>query len=133
MNYFAYGSNMSFKVISSRINKVQFLFVGFLPNHKMLCNKRSLDGSGKANIAYHPCDVTWGVIYKIDSKYMNNLDRIEGGYERKTFRIITSTEDIPADAYISYNLTNALPDLSYKETIIMVPWSISYLHPTLSI
>jgi gamma-glutamylcyclotransferase (GGCT)/AIG2-like uncharacterized protein YtfP len=78
--------------------------------------------------------VTWGVVYEIESKYIKNLDRIEGGYERKTFRIITGTEEIHADAYISYNITNALPDLSYKESIVngavehqLPPFYINYL------
>jgi len=116
--YFAYGSNMSFNRISKRINRVKTVNIGFLLNYKLLCNKKSIDGTGKANIVYSPGDIVWGVVYEVCEDYMDELDRIEVGYERKAFEIVTEEGKIEVNAYISNKLTDAFTKTYYKEFIL---------------
>jgi gamma-glutamylcyclotransferase len=116
--YFAYGSNMSFNRISGRIKGLETVNIGFLLNYKLLCNKKSFDGTGKANIIYNPGKIVWGVVYKIYEDYMDKLDRIEVGYERKAFEVHIEERIIEANAYISYKLTDALPTKYYKEFLL---------------
>jgi gamma-glutamylcyclotransferase len=116
--YFAYGSNMSLNRISERINEVKTVNIGFLLDYKLLCNKKSIDGTGKANIVYSPGDIVWGVVYKIYEDDMDVLDQIEVGYERKGFEIVTEEGKIEANAYISYKITDTLPKNYYKEFIL---------------
>ena len=116
--YFAYGSNMSINRISERINDVKTLNIGLLLDFKLLFNKKSIDGTGKANIVYSPGDAVWGVVYKIYEDSMDKLDRIEVGYQRKTFIVLTEEGEIEVNAYISYKLTNALPKNYYKEFLL---------------
>jgi gamma-glutamylcyclotransferase len=117
--YFAYGSNMSTIRISSRIPIVKSVGTGKLIDYKLLCNKKSFDGTGKANIIHNPGYEVWGVIYRLDVDSIHELDRIEDGYERKTFKIITENEvNVKAEAYISNKLTTALPEQSYKNYIM---------------
>lgn len=119
MLYFAYGSNMKFQRISKRIKDVEFIDRGRLYDYKLLCNKKSKDGTGKANIVHHPGDLVWGVLYKIPNKHFLKLDRIEGGYERKTFEIKTDISGIIlANAYISFKFTDTFPSSSYKDLIV---------------
>jgi gamma-glutamylcyclotransferase len=115
--YFAYGSNMSFNRISERINIVETVNIGFLLDYKLLWNKKSVDGTGKANIVYSRNNVVWGVVYKLYEYYMDKLDQIEEGYERKSFEVITEEGKIEANAYISYKLTDAYPTKYYKEFV----------------
>ncbi len=118
MIYFAYGSNMSFNRISERINNVKLSDTGYISNYELLCNKKSIDGSAKANIVYNPGNVVWGVLYIIDDIFQDRLDRIEGGYKRKDFEVHTKNGTITASAYISNKLTNSLPKTSYIKYII---------------
>jgi gamma-glutamylcyclotransferase (GGCT)/AIG2-like uncharacterized protein YtfP len=116
--YFAYGSNMSFNRISERIDRVETVNKGFLLDYKLLCNKKSIDGTGKANIVYSSGDIVWGVVYKIYEDDMDVLDQIEIDYERKSFEIVTEEGKIEANVYISYKITHALPKIYYKEFIL---------------
>lgn len=46
------------------------------------CNKDSLDGTAKANLARESGGETWGVLFEIEGGDLEALDRSEGGYER---------------------------------------------------
>jgi len=118
MIYFAYGSNMKFERISERIKDVEYIDIGCLFDYKLLCNKKSVDGTGKANIVYSPDDIVWGVLFGMDDNYANKLDRIEQGYDRERFEINTDSGKINANAYISTNITDSLPSNSYKNHIV---------------
>ncbi|MBF4475928.1 gamma-glutamylcyclotransferase family protein [Methanobacterium formicicum] len=119
MLYFAYGSNMKFERISKRIKDVEYVDIGQLLNYKLFCNKKSKDGTAKANIVYNYGDLVWGVLYEIDESHYPKLDLIEGGYERKVFEIQTENgKKILANAYISTKFTDAFPSSSYKDLIV---------------
>lgn len=87
---FAYGSNMC----SERLKKYGVAPEGqgepaYLAGYRLRFNKRSVDGSGKANVEPDACATLWGVVYEIPTAQLQTLDRGEGsGYirERKTVR-----------------------------------------------
>ena len=118
--YFAYGSNMLITRLHSRISSAKLIDIGFLNGYKVLFNKCSKDGSGKANLIESPGDVTWGVIYEIDEQDINKLDIFEGGYCRVIFQICNQ-ENIAVSAfvYLSSDLTNDQRAYeSYKKIIL---------------
>lgn len=96
-------------------------------DYKLLCNKKSIDGTGKANIVYSSGDSVWGVLYEMDDEYAHKLDGIEKGYDRKKFEIDTDNGKVDANAYISTKLTDSLPSVYYKD--IIVQGAIEYKLP----
>lgn len=98
---FAYGSNM----FSAR-----FRDYGVIPDGQgraaLVCgydlcfNKKSRDGSGKANVKPRTGGEVWGVLYSIPDKHLPVLDRGEGsGYHR--LRVpMHRTDPTTTDAWI---------------------------------
>jgi gamma-glutamylcyclotransferase len=66
----------------SRITSAEIIGPAFLNDKRISFNKRSNDGSGKANLVKRAGDITWGVLYEIDFHDLETLDRVEVGYER---------------------------------------------------
>lgn len=118
--YFAYGSNMQQKRLRSRIGPVKVKSRAFLRDWQMVFNKRSIDGSGKANLVESPGAVTWGVLYEIDAQDFKKLDGIEGGYDRVPVRVWTPDGNaVEAVTYISTNITDdPRPYKRYKDLLI---------------
>ena len=107
MLYFAYGSNMSSARLRSRVVSAELMGRALLKDRKISFNKRSRDGSGKANLVESPGAMTWGVLYDIDSQDLKTLDEVEGGYERVTVRVWkTYGNVVEAVTYVSTNLTD---------------------------
>lgn len=105
--YFAYGSNMSSVRLCSRIPSVKVVDQAYLKDRKVLFNKRSTDGSGKANLVESPGDVTWGVLYEMNDSDVEQLDRIEKGYQRIKIRVWQPDgETLEAVTYQSTQLTD---------------------------
>ena len=118
--YFAYGCNMSTQWLKNRVVYAKPLSRAKLPNKRLVCNKKSIDGSGKANLVDSPRDMVWGVLYEIDEVELNKLDLIEGGYKREILEVITDEgSPVKAHVYISSKLTKAArPYDRYKELMI---------------
>lgn len=118
--YFAYGSNMVTKRLRSRVPSAKVIGQAKLLNKRMVCNKKSIDGSGKANLVDSLGDVVWGVLYKVDIEELSKLDRAEGGYQRLAMQVLTNEEDfIESEVYISLRLTtDPTPYDWYKDLII---------------
>jgi len=118
--YFAYGSNMSSERLRSRSTSVKVIGRAFLNDWKIVFNKRSRDGSGKANLVESPGNVTWGVLYEICNSDLDTLDRVEGGYQRITVKVQQPCgKMVEAVTYRSENLTNdPLPYKWYKELLL---------------
>ncbi len=118
--YFAYGSNMSEEQLWQRISTVKFYGIGYIKDTRMICNKRSKDGSGKANILRSPGDVTWGVLYEIDESMLKRLDEFERGYNRQLVEIYTEKDlHVTAETYTSNTLTEHPVSYDwYKELIL---------------
>jgi gamma-glutamylcyclotransferase (GGCT)/AIG2-like uncharacterized protein YtfP len=119
--YFAYGSNMLSEHLDSRLTSLNIVGPPSLQDKKMLFNKRSKDGSGKANIISSPGSVTWGVLYEINTQDLKTLDKIEGGYERVTVRVRRPDgNEFEAITYVSEDLTNdPRPYRWYKELVLL--------------
>ncbi len=117
--YFAYGSNMVTKRLRSRVPSAKVIGQARLLNKCMVCNKKSIDGSGKANLVDSPGDVAWGVLYKVDTEELSKLDKVEGDYQRLTIQVLTNEEGfIESEVYISMKLTGLTPYDWYKDLII---------------
>lgn len=81
--YFAYGSNMDPTRLTERIGKYHTAHLATLRGYKFLYNKKSIDGSAKANLEEDADSVVYGICYEIDKNDFDALDRCEDGYERK--------------------------------------------------
>lgn len=82
---FSYGSNMLYQRIRKRIASVEVMGSHKLNAYKLVFNKKSADGSAKANIQFTDMknDMVCGVIHRISLKDKFLLDQYEYGYELK--------------------------------------------------
>lgn len=94
VNYFAYGSNMSFPRIRQRVPHVRRLGVCRLFNHSLRFHKVSqVDGSAKCDawLTHNPDDCVYGVLFEISDLGKCLMDRYEGlgsGYEEKRVQLV---------------------------------------------
>ena len=118
--YFAYGSNMITSRLQERIASARPVGRGRLSDTKLVCNKKSKDGSTKANLEDKPQNVVWGVLYEIDSSDLKRLDDIEREYQRTRTDVQTDEGKIvKAEVYFSTKIShNELPFGWYKELLI---------------
>lgn len=97
---------MSSRRITERCPNSVFIGVAKVSGWKLVFNKRSKDGSGKANLVYIGGDnLVWGVIWDISEGDKVLLDKAEGlgwGYdELKLFVINDLGEEIECVCYIA--------------------------------
>ena len=80
VHVFAYGSNLCLARIAARVERVQVAAVGTIGGYALRFNKKSRDGSAKANAHRSGAvgDVVWGVVYALDAKGKQQLDGFEG-------------------------------------------------------
>ncbi len=86
IDYFAYGSNLSYARLAARIGGCAVLGTAELRGFRLEFHKRGADGSAKCNAhrTDHHADSVLGVIYVISETQKSVLDRYEGvgfGYE----------------------------------------------------
>jgi gamma-glutamylcyclotransferase len=118
--YFAYGANMSTKWLQKSVPSAKPIGRAKLPNKHFICNKKSKDGSAKANLTDSTGDTVWGVLYQIDPAELGRLDKAEGGYKRLIMDMLTDDgSSIEAYVYVSCELTDdTRPYDWYKKTVI---------------
>ena len=118
--YFAYGSNMKSARIRERVPSARFVGRAWISGKRLVCNKKSRDGSGKANLVDSPGDVVWGVLYEIATSELERLDRAESGYNRLVLPVIREHGGtIEAVVYVSDKLTSdPVPYDGYKSMIV---------------
>ncbi len=80
--YFAYGSNLKTHRMRTRVPSAQALGLASLSGMRLAIDKRSPDGSGKANLVSDPSGEVWGAVYAIDPAHWLALDRHEPRYSR---------------------------------------------------
>ncbi len=117
--HFAYGSNICECWLKRDIDSGRFLYRAELKGWKLVFNKKSEDGSAKANIEESPGDSVLGVIYEIDETEKTRLDAKEGKYEPITVSVALedgSTKDVVT--YKSDYITAELPYEWYLKLII---------------
>lgn len=80
--YLAYGSNLHPARLEQRLGTVTRVGVAELPGWQLRFHKRGADGSGKGNLARVDGMTAWGVVFQIDARQKNLLDKFEGdGYD----------------------------------------------------
>lgn len=85
--YFAYGSNMLGRRLSQRCPSASEIAVASVAGHRLSFDKRSWkDATGKCRMDFTgaPDDLVWGVLFRIDERDLDALDKAEGvgsGYE----------------------------------------------------
>jgi len=123
--YFAYGSNMSRKRLKNRLNSASHISVGILEKHRLMFHKKSKDKSGKCDAYFtnRVSDKIYGVIYSVNDREVDKLDRFEGcgyGYQRKTVIVKKiNGEAIKAFTYCADKIQDGLiPYTWYKYHIL---------------
>ncbi len=118
--YFAYGSNMLESRLLARIPSAKFISNGRLSGWRVVFNKKSQDGSGKANLLPAPDFETWGVLYELDWHALDRLDVYERGYRRISMQVYSARRQlIEAVTYISDSTTDEpIAFDSYKQLVI---------------
>jgi gamma-glutamylcyclotransferase len=104
---FAYGSNMcSGRFLDYGVSIESETGSALLVGYRLVFNKLSRDGSGKANVESHPGAEVWGVLYSIPNGDLEVLDRGEGkGYCRERVKLVT-TNGREIEAWV-YTATHA--------------------------
>jgi gamma-glutamylcyclotransferase len=85
--YFAYGSNMSRARLQARIPTAQSIGAAWMDGWRLACNKRGVDGTGKANLVSAVGFQAWGVLYRLDDDHWETLDTFEPGYVRSMVKV----------------------------------------------
>ncbi len=118
--YFAYGSNMNSERLRKRTPSAVEIGRAKLLNKDLVFNKKSTDGSMKANIINYTGKSVWGVLFEIDTDEMEQLEKAEEGYDRVYLDVYTDkNEKIKAYVYISSDvIENERPYDWYKEFIL---------------
>ena len=118
--YFAYGSNMSTERLRETVPSAKALGRAKLPSKRLVCNKKSKDGSGKANLIDNTGDTVWGVLYEVDPAELNGIDRVESSYTRIILELIIDQDSsVEAYVYVSSELIDdARPYDWYKKLVI---------------
>jgi hypothetical protein len=119
--YFAYGSNLLKERLKNRIRIYHEHHKGFIKNHSLIFNKRSIDKTSKANIEYRKGCNVWGVCYEIDPEGFDKLAKIEKGYEIKEIAVFLQNDEakfIVANTFISSDLSKNPPAKEYVDLIV---------------
>ncbi|MFT7162989.1 MAG: gamma-glutamylcyclotransferase [Bacteroidia bacterium] len=103
---FSYGSNLFLNRIINRTKSAIVIDTHRLNGFKIVFNKKSADGSAKANIVETKdiSDFVWGVIHKIGITEKSILDKYEGlgnGYDYINFILSIEGEEKMIHSYIA--------------------------------
>lgn len=122
MLYFAYGSNLPFPRIHSRLSSAQLYATARLPGYELCFHKPGRDGSAKCDIrpSNEPTVCVHGAVYRIDPAERAALDRFEGrGY--RVVDIEVESEQGPLGVF-AYRATDIDPKLKayawYREHVV---------------
>lgn len=116
--YFAYGSNMHIEQLVERVGLVYEKYSGFVKNYSFSYNKKSKDGSSKANLTRSDGKVTHGVCFEIDADGFQRLKEYEKGYNELEIPFYSTTGDLViARTFISNSISEAPPIEEYVNTI----------------
>lgn len=121
MNYFAYGSNINFNRMKRRVGDFLEPVIGKLNGYELKFNKKSKDGSGKANIVVNPEEVIEGRLFELTDKQLIKLESYEKGYHREDVQINVEDKEISAITYVAdaNKIDNSLkPTEDYLDLIV---------------
>ena len=90
--YFAYGSNMSSRVMTARIPQARRAGIAELAGYRISFRLPSQRwGQRAAGIEADPAGSVWGVLWEIDESWWAVLDGYEGAYVRMTVEVTAHT------------------------------------------
>lgn len=119
--YFAYGSNMLPERLLERIGKYHTAFPVSLSDYRFTYNKKSIDGTAKANIKSEKSSVVRGVCFEIDDNDFTILQKYEGGYDRQNIQVKTSEgkDIVGVVTYISSSIDDTfVASDEYKKLVL---------------
>jgi gamma-glutamylcyclotransferase len=124
--YFAYGSNLDPDQIAKRTHHAGEIKLCWVDGYKIKFNKRSMDGTGKANITPQAGGKVWGVLYQCDAQFLSEMDKHEGVQRGHYIRMdlcvqCTGERDVKATTYVagqSFIADSLLPSNVYLDTIL---------------
>lgn len=104
--FFAYGSAMNSTRLAGRGVKFYSIEPAYIDNYQLKFNKRSVDGTAKANIVPATDEKVYGLLYKLPKSELHKLDNIEGltsgHYYRTSMQAITMDGEVfMAEVYIA--------------------------------
>jgi len=115
---FAYGTIMDVEKAGRILKKnVKTAKKAFLPNYRIAFNVPSSYGTGNPNIE-EGGEGVWGVVYEVDEKILNLLDRVSPRYKRIEVEVIVDGKPVKAWTYVGRIKANVKPDKSCVERVI---------------
>ncbi len=119
--YFAYGSNLKKEQMAERNVAIYNSHKGFIRDYKLEFNKKSIDGSSKANLTESNGEIVWGVCFELDKEGFKNLREHEKGYEETEVVVFDENQKIlfSAQTFISNKICDKLPTKEYLDKIII--------------
>ena len=113
--YFAYGSNMSERRLLQRLPGANRIGPVRCPFHQVVFHKKGFkDNSGKCGLVLHQHDPVeaYGVLFEIDARQIQILDRIEGvgrGYRRVTVDLyLPDNNKVQGHSYLATHFDESL-------------------------
>lgn len=118
--YFAYGSNLRKEQMNKREVIIYESHKGFIKDYKLEFNKKSIDGSSKANITKAIGEIVWGVCFELDAGGFENLRNHEKGYKELEVTVYNENQEIlfTAKTFVSNKTCDKLPTKEYLDRII---------------
>src|SRR5438876_10120350 len=103
--YFAYGSNMlRERLLARRVVLLDSGQPACAEGYKLVFNKKSDDGSAKANIVADSGTKCWGILYSVDTDSLKELDEAEGApdhYRRENISLKFTADEQRAMTYVA--------------------------------
>jgi gamma-glutamylcyclotransferase len=123
--YFAYGSNMCSARLRNRVPSARPLAIGKITGYSLVFNKRSRDGSSKANAYFtgRESDFAWGVIFALCPSEKAALDQAEGlryGYDETTVTVASGDGDVAAVMYYATDIDDSLLPYSWYVRFVVL-------------
>ncbi len=109
--------------LKARCPSARALGVAELPGHELRWHKRSMDGSGKCDVAPASSDLAvFGVVYEIDADDKPALDRAEGlgdGYDQKDATVILNGDVVTASIYFATTTNPGLKPYTWYKALVV--------------
>jgi gamma-glutamylcyclotransferase (GGCT)/AIG2-like uncharacterized protein YtfP len=125
LRYFAYGSNMlRERVIARSVVLLDRGQPACAEGYRLLFNKKSDDGSAKANIDRELGTNCWGVLYSVDASSLTDLDAAEAApdhYRRENIFVKIGTAEQEATTYLAQpQKTLTIPERPYDWYLALI-------------
>jgi gamma-glutamylcyclotransferase (GGCT)/AIG2-like uncharacterized protein YtfP len=118
MLLFAYGTLMDVEKASRILKKkAKTAKKAFLPNYRIAFNVPSPYGTGNPNLE-EGGEGVWGVVYDVDERTLELLDRVSPRYRRVEVDVIVNGKIVKAWTYVGKVKANVKPDKSCVERVV---------------